>query len=134
MLKPQVCSYSLASGTPPRVLFYVVTIGRSSPFYLVDNTQLAPSMHMPPPPSIIYHFERRPPVQPSSNIKLHYIVFTFCHDCFLNTTIQYYMNKYMPDIETITFRSWKIQPLLVVRVGHGKGGGGWSLIQPCTPR
>jgi hypothetical protein len=58
-----------------------------------------------------------PPSNPTDNLTIQFIEFTFCNDRFPQETITNKVQKYQPLINDITELGWKVDPLIVITAG-----------------
>lgn len=55
-----------------------------------------------------------PPSNPSDNMTIQFIDFTYCNDRFPQETIENKNHKYQPFLDDIINLEWKVDPLIVV--------------------
>ena len=58
-----------------------------------------------------------PPSNPSDNITIQFVEFTYCNDRFPQETITNKIHKYQPLINNIAELGWKVDPLIVITAG-----------------
>ena len=58
-----------------------------------------------------------PPANPSDNITIQFLEFTYCNDRFPQETINNKIQKYQPLINKIAELGWKVDPLIVITAG-----------------
>jgi hypothetical protein len=62
-------------------------------------------------------YNNAPPSNPSNNLTIQFIEFTYCNDRFSQETIANKIRKYQPLLDSITILGWKVDPLIVITVG-----------------
>ncbi|HYP42599.1 MAG TPA: hypothetical protein VEQ18_01105 [Candidatus Nitrosocosmicus sp.] len=58
-----------------------------------------------------------PPSNPSVELTIQFIEFTYCNDRFSQATIDNKTHKYQPLIDNIKNLGWKVDPLVVITAG-----------------
>ena len=59
-----------------------------------------------------YHTKMSPPTNIDPNLTMQFIEFIYCNDRFSPETLKAKNNKYIPLIDSIAARGWKVNPLL----------------------
>jgi hypothetical protein len=64
-----------------------------------------------------YHTKMIPPTDIDPNLTIQFIEFTYCNDRFSPETLEAKHSKYIPLIDSIAAKGWKIDPLIIITSG-----------------
>ena len=62
-------------------------------------------------------YQGTPPSNPTYNLTIQYIEFTYTNDKFSQETINNKIQKYQPLIDNLKHQGWKVDPLIVITAG-----------------